>query len=64
MRELYFTKNPPLHPSMEGTNSFTTLEIFHLEEDPVAGPTWSIFIMSLSHRHVEFYPINSSLSIQ
>ena len=63
MREIYFIKNPPLHPSKEGANSFTTLEILHLEEDFVARETRSVFITSLSGEELKLGLINFNLSI-
>lgn len=63
MREMYFIKNPPLHPSKEGTNSFTTLEILHLEEDFVARETRSVFITSLSEGKLKLGSMNFNLSI-
>ena len=63
MRGKYFIKNLPLHPSKEGTNSFTTLEFLHLEGDFLAYETWSVFITFLSERTLELGSINFNLSI-
>jgi len=63
MQEISFIKNPPLHPSKEGTNSFTTLEILHLKGDFIARETRSVFITFFSEGKAKLGSINFNLSI-